>query len=44
MIYVDFRSGFLRFQNVFSYYFIVIFLNSSSFVFNILSIIGLKTF
>ncbi|EMO64204.1 hypothetical protein LEP1GSC133_0796 [Leptospira borgpetersenii serovar Pomona str. 200901868] len=41
---MDFEPKFRRYPNTFSYYFFVIFLNSSSFVFNILSITGLKTF
>ncbi|EKN88331.1 hypothetical protein LEP1GSC034_1045 [Leptospira interrogans str. 2003000735] len=40
----EFCGRFLRFRNAFSYYFFLIFSNSSSFVFNILSIIGRKTF
>ncbi|EMO69828.1 hypothetical protein LEP1GSC120_3143 [Leptospira santarosai str. 200702252] len=41
---MDFESKILRFTDVISYYFFVMFLYSSSFVFNILSITGLKTF
>ncbi|EPG82361.1 hypothetical protein LEP1GSC048_0648 [Leptospira santarosai serovar Shermani str. 1342KT] len=41
---MDFESKIRRYLITLSYYFFVIFLNSSSFVFNILSIIGLKTF